>query len=357
MDPQLSELRDYVVDLRLRVGEHLSGVHARTLRQVDEKLEEILGLLQIADQPEIASAEEFADNREPPTVQDDLTRIQGITDQLEKSLHSMNVRKFQTIADWKRDDVRQVGSSLAIGFLIQKQNWIEQAKILASGGETSYSRKTKKGYKLVAKPPVETKPPRDENSTARPVELHADPIAHDGNLHSETLHQPQFSQDLEGSRADQDGSSEKSRGRVQNFFRRSKPQTESVQNSEKNEKTTVPSDEKEKEAVVIEAPQNSSGEIQADTDFSPITKNEFSSESDEPIPQKISSTQASQISPKRRRTTFPDFRWFTDTSFPEHSEKGEIDSNTPEPNQSALTNDDRGVMRRFFRAITKSNKS
>lgn len=71
---------------------------------------------------------------------DDFTRIRAIDAQLARSLRGVGVTRYQQIGDWTGTDVVRVSRALSLGDRIEAESWIEQAKILASGGETSYSK-------------------------------------------------------------------------------------------------------------------------------------------------------------------------------------------------------------------------
>lgn len=76
----------------------------------------------------------------PAAGPDDLTRINGIDSGLAKGLADLGVRRFTDIARWMRPDVVRVSEALGLKGRIEQQNWIEQAQILANGGETSFTR-------------------------------------------------------------------------------------------------------------------------------------------------------------------------------------------------------------------------
>ncbi|HEX2842194.1 hypothetical protein [Hyphomicrobium sp.] len=84
---------------------------------------------------------------------DDLTRIHGIDVETKERLVRHGVHQFATIAAWTPADVRSVSQSLGFQGRIERENWIEQAQILAGGPDTDYSRKPSEGE--VAAAPVE----------------------------------------------------------------------------------------------------------------------------------------------------------------------------------------------------------
>jgi len=77
---------------------------------------------------------------------DDLKAIKGVGPALEKLLHEMGVWQFAQIAAWSADEIAWVDQNLArFKGRVSRDNWIEQAKTLASGGETEFSKRVAKG--------------------------------------------------------------------------------------------------------------------------------------------------------------------------------------------------------------------
>ena len=83
----------------------------------------------------------------PPTARlpDDLKRIRGVGVLLERKLNAMGVTSYEQIANWTAADVGTVNSKLEFKGRIERENWIEQARILASGGHTDFSRRFERG--------------------------------------------------------------------------------------------------------------------------------------------------------------------------------------------------------------------
>jgi predicted flap endonuclease-1-like 5' DNA nuclease len=77
---------------------------------------------------------------------DDLKRIKGIGPKLEKLCNSLGFYHFDQIAAWTADEVAWVDANLE-GFKgrVTRDEWVSQAKLLASGGETAFSKKVDKG--------------------------------------------------------------------------------------------------------------------------------------------------------------------------------------------------------------------
>jgi predicted flap endonuclease-1-like 5' DNA nuclease len=77
---------------------------------------------------------------------DNLKEIKGVGPKMEKMLHSMGFFHFDQIANWTADEEAWVNANLE-GFKgrVSRDNWVEQAKILASGGETEFSKRVDDG--------------------------------------------------------------------------------------------------------------------------------------------------------------------------------------------------------------------
>ncbi|MDF1671746.1 MAG: NADH-quinone oxidoreductase subunit E [Roseovarius sp.] len=76
---------------------------------------------------------------------DNLKLIKGVGPKLEKLLHSLGFYHFDQVAEWTADEVSWVDQNLK-GFKgrVSRDTWVDQAKILAAGGETDFSARNKK---------------------------------------------------------------------------------------------------------------------------------------------------------------------------------------------------------------------
>ena len=72
---------------------------------------------------------------------DDLKKIKGVGPKLEGILHDMGIFHFDQIAKWTAREVAWVDERLKFKGRIERDDWIEQAKILAAGGETEFSKR------------------------------------------------------------------------------------------------------------------------------------------------------------------------------------------------------------------------
>ena len=87
-----------------------------------------------------------------PSSSNDLKRIRGIGVLIEKKLNSMGVTTYEHIANWTADDIDRVSQSLDFKGRIERENWIEQARILSAGGQTEFSRRVDRGEVETSRP-------------------------------------------------------------------------------------------------------------------------------------------------------------------------------------------------------------
>ena len=74
---------------------------------------------------------------------DDLKLIKGVGPKLEGILHDMGIFHFDQIAVWTPNEIAWVDDRLKFKGRIDRDGWIEQAKTLAAGGETEFSKRSK----------------------------------------------------------------------------------------------------------------------------------------------------------------------------------------------------------------------
>ncbi|MBN2905577.1 MAG: hypothetical protein JXJ18_02590 [Rhodobacteraceae bacterium] len=77
---------------------------------------------------------------------DDLKKIKGVGPKLEKLCNSLGFYHFDQIAAWTPAEVAWVDENLE-GFKgrVSREDWVSQAKTLAAGGETEFSKKVDEG--------------------------------------------------------------------------------------------------------------------------------------------------------------------------------------------------------------------
>lgn len=76
---------------------------------------------------------------------DDLKLIMGVGRQNEARLHGLGIWHFEQVAGWTPRNVEWVGSYLAFPGRIEREDWVGQAKTLATGGETEFAMRAKAG--------------------------------------------------------------------------------------------------------------------------------------------------------------------------------------------------------------------
>lgn len=78
-----------------------------------------------------------------PEGRDNLKLISGVGPKLEETLNEMGIWHFDQVAKWGEKEIAWVDSRLRFKGRIERDDWMSQAKILAEGGETEFSRKKK----------------------------------------------------------------------------------------------------------------------------------------------------------------------------------------------------------------------
>ncbi|OIQ33575.1 MAG: NADH-quinone oxidoreductase subunit E [Alphaproteobacteria bacterium MedPE-SWcel] len=91
----------------------------------------------VEEEPETLSA---ARNGSP----DDLKLLKGVGPKLEATLHELGFFHFDQIAKWTEAEVAWVDARLRFKGRIERDGWIEQAKLLAAGEETEFAKSAKK---------------------------------------------------------------------------------------------------------------------------------------------------------------------------------------------------------------------
>lgn len=87
----------------------------------------------------------------PSGKKDDLKRIRGIGKQNEARLNAVDVKYFSQIAAWSKKDQQEMGERLAFPGRIEREEWVAQAKLLAAGKDTDFSKRVDKGEVATSK--------------------------------------------------------------------------------------------------------------------------------------------------------------------------------------------------------------
>ncbi|MDW3222285.1 MAG: hypothetical protein R8G34_05255 [Paracoccaceae bacterium] len=75
---------------------------------------------------------------------DDLKLISGVGPKLEETLNGLGIWHFDQVAGLKKKDIAWVDERLRFKGRIERDDWVGQAKTLAGGGETEFSKKKRK---------------------------------------------------------------------------------------------------------------------------------------------------------------------------------------------------------------------
>jgi predicted flap endonuclease-1-like 5' DNA nuclease len=82
------------------------------------------------------------------SVPDDLQRVRGIGKKNEELLNSLGIFHFGQIAAWTPAEVRWVAGHIAFPERIERDDWIGQATVLATGGDTGYVKASDRKAKV-----------------------------------------------------------------------------------------------------------------------------------------------------------------------------------------------------------------
>jgi len=76
---------------------------------------------------------------------DNLCKIKGIGPVIESKLNDLGIFHFEQIASWGEEEIAWVDSHLSFSGRIIRENWVGQAKLLAKGEDTEFSKRVDKG--------------------------------------------------------------------------------------------------------------------------------------------------------------------------------------------------------------------
>lgn len=76
---------------------------------------------------------------------DNLKQIKGIGPALEAKLNAAGINSFAQIAAWTKKEQVSFAEQLSFAGRIEREEWVSQAKVLAKGGATEFSRRVAKG--------------------------------------------------------------------------------------------------------------------------------------------------------------------------------------------------------------------
>ncbi|MEP2707878.1 MAG: NADH-quinone oxidoreductase subunit E [Roseibium sp.] len=76
---------------------------------------------------------------------DDLKKLKGVGPKLEGTLNELGFFHFDQVASWGAEEIAWVDSRLKFKGRIERDGWIAQARILASGEDTEFSKRVEAG--------------------------------------------------------------------------------------------------------------------------------------------------------------------------------------------------------------------
>ena len=76
---------------------------------------------------------------------DDLKRIKGVGPRIEEKLVAAGITRYAQIAEWTKKDVAEWGEKLSFAGRIEREDWVAQAKKLASGEMTEFATRVSRG--------------------------------------------------------------------------------------------------------------------------------------------------------------------------------------------------------------------
>lgn len=121
----------------------------RSKAEVEKPRSDLTGLRSVRSEalrPDLTASENLRSGQPRPVSQvDDLKRVRGIGVLIEKKLNSLGVTTYDQIANWTSADIDRVSQILDFKGRIERENWVEQARILASGGHTEFSKRVDRG--------------------------------------------------------------------------------------------------------------------------------------------------------------------------------------------------------------------
>lgn len=76
---------------------------------------------------------------------DNLKHIKGVGPKIETTLNELGIYHFDQIAGWDRKTINWVDNHLSFKGRIDREKWVTQAKSLAKGEDTEFSKRVAKG--------------------------------------------------------------------------------------------------------------------------------------------------------------------------------------------------------------------
>ena len=78
-------------------------------------------------------------------IKDNLTRVKGIGVKIDELLNEAGIYHFDQIAEWTKENMAWADSTLGFPGRAEREDWVTQAKALALGKETEFSKRVDAG--------------------------------------------------------------------------------------------------------------------------------------------------------------------------------------------------------------------
>lgn len=99
-----------------------------------------------AEEPKPAKAKADDGEAAGSSTPDDLKQIKGVGPKLEDLLHENGVTQFAQIAAWDDEKIDHFAELIGrMGGRIRSDDWVAQARVLAEGGDTEFSKRVEDG--------------------------------------------------------------------------------------------------------------------------------------------------------------------------------------------------------------------
>ncbi len=154
----LAALLGFIIGYLLGKSNCSSDIHCDTEEthheEEEDHHEEVAPLMsQVSDEEEVVVSEEEIPSGVAPELlsgpregqKDNLTRIKGIGLKIEEILNNQGIYHFDQIANWNEENIKWVDKNIAFPGRVEREQWVEQAKLLAEGKETEFSKRVDAG--------------------------------------------------------------------------------------------------------------------------------------------------------------------------------------------------------------------
>ncbi len=151
-EPEVLSMVETMVETVIQADDKPAEVVEETVSEVKHVAEPVVNKGHSSDHVQQDAVQETTEAAaisafftEPPAEIDDLKKIKGIGAVLQKVLNELGVYQFKQIAEFSDKDIAWVNESLSFPGRIEREQWVDQAKKLAQGQATEFSKRVEKG--------------------------------------------------------------------------------------------------------------------------------------------------------------------------------------------------------------------